>query len=284
MEPPGTPAGAVIQADRFSVRLNPDTVTTDVGAFEAALQRGSRAQSTTERIQALAEAAELYAGSLLPGFYEDWITGEQERLAGLYFEAINKLITHLEETGDISGALEYARQAIRRDPLREEMHHSLMRLLAAAGQPGAALRQYKELERLLDEQIGEEPSAPLRTLARQIERQSGLSGPLPVPLPARVSLRTALPPEHKPGQPLTLTFLLTDIEGSTRLWESAGDAFKTALEEHHRCCGPSLPATGGWRSRKRATRSWWLFPVFKALLPAPWLRSRPFSHSPGPRR
>jgi hypothetical protein len=30
MEPPGTPAGAVIRADRYSVGLNPAAVTTDV--------------------------------------------------------------------------------------------------------------------------------------------------------------------------------------------------------------------------------------------------------------
>ncbi len=244
MEPPGTPTGAVIQADRFSVRLNPDTVTTDVAAFQATLKRAAQAQSTTERLQALSAAANLYLGPLLPGFYEDWITGEQERLAGLYFEAINNLIAHLEEAGDLGGALEYARQAIRQDPVREEMHQSLMRLLAAAGQPGAALRQYKEIERLLDEQVGEEPSAALRTLARQIERQSGLSGPLPVPLP-RVFVQPATPPWLEPGQPRTMTFLLTDIEGSTRLWEREGDAFKTALEEHHRLLRGQFARHGG---------------------------------------
>ena len=32
----------------------------------------------------------------------------------------------------------------------------------------------------------------------------------------------------------TVTFLLTDIEGSTRLWETAPDAMKVALEQHDR--------------------------------------------------
>ena len=30
----------------------------------------------------------------------------------------------------------------------------------------------------------------------------------------------------------TLTFPLTDIEGSTRLWETAPDAMEAALEQH----------------------------------------------------
>lgn len=31
----------------------------------------------------------------------------------------------------------------------------------------------------------------------------------------------------------TVAFLLTDIEGSTALWEKTGDAFKEALASHH---------------------------------------------------
>jgi len=51
------------------------------------------------------------------------------------------------------------------DPLREEGHRDLMRLLAAAGQPGAALRQYQELERLLAVELGIRPDAESQTLA-----------------------------------------------------------------------------------------------------------------------
>src|SRR6516164_5150160 len=42
----------------------------------------------------------------------------------------------------------------------------------------------------------------------------------------------------EPGEmelpPGTVTFLLTDIEGSTRLWETAPEAMKVALEQHNR--------------------------------------------------
>src|SRR5438477_8473030 len=41
LEPPGVPGGTVIIADRFSVELNPDAVTTDVVAFEQALRRAA---------------------------------------------------------------------------------------------------------------------------------------------------------------------------------------------------------------------------------------------------
>jgi DNA-binding SARP family transcriptional activator len=59
LEPPGVPAGAVIQADRASVGLNPAAITTDVGEFEAALEAAARAGSTLEREQRLKQALEL---------------------------------------------------------------------------------------------------------------------------------------------------------------------------------------------------------------------------------
>src|ERR1051326_2014425 len=44
LETPGLPAGAVIITDRTSVQLNPAACTTDVMAFEAALQAANQAK------------------------------------------------------------------------------------------------------------------------------------------------------------------------------------------------------------------------------------------------
>jgi len=245
-EPPGIPAHSVIRADRFSVGLNPAAVTTDVLQFEAALKGAAQAESPTARRQHLTRAVDLYQGRLLPGFYEEWIPGEQERLGGLFFEAVSQLIPHLEAIGDLSAALQYACKAVSVDPLREEAHQHLMRLLSASGQPGAALRQYKELERLLEEELGVEPSASLRALARQIEEESGLSA-LALRPPAVRPRQIAVPtPVAVPsGMPVTVNFLLTDIEGSTRLWEQAGDAFQEALARHHQLMREAFSRHGG---------------------------------------
>ena len=59
LEPPGTPAGAVLVADRTFVRLTPAAVTTDTTEFELALQAAAAAGSAQERGQALARAVEL---------------------------------------------------------------------------------------------------------------------------------------------------------------------------------------------------------------------------------
>ena len=43
----------------------------------------------------------------------------------------------------------------------------------------------------------------------------------------------------------TVTFLLTDIEGSTRLWETVPDAMEVALERHNRLLGEVIEEHGG---------------------------------------
>src|SRR5437870_1892144 len=73
LEPPAVASGAVIRADRASVRLNPETIRTDVAEFEAALEAAKRSTTPQERADCLTRAAELYRGELLPGWYEDWL-------------------------------------------------------------------------------------------------------------------------------------------------------------------------------------------------------------------
>ncbi len=168
LEPPGVPAGTVIQADQISVQLNPAAITTGVADFEAARRAAAQAGSAAERVQALTRAAELYRGPLLPGHYEEWALSEQQRLAEASLQVLRELAADLERLGDLPRALETARAAVSADPLREESHRELMRLCAAAGEPEAALRQYRELERILAGELGSSPAPATRLISQQI--------------------------------------------------------------------------------------------------------------------
>ena len=248
LEPPGVPNGTVLQADRFSIRLNPDAVTSDVADLEAALQAASDAGGERERTQGLARAVELYQGPLLPGYYQEWVIPEQERLAELYFQAVGQLVAALEAAGELEAALDYGRRAVAADPLREEARRDLIRLLAAAGQPEAAQRQYEEWERVLKEELGATPPPAARQL---MERLLGAKGqevaarrepPAPVPAPPLRGRRA------KPTG--TVTFLLTDIEGSTRLAQQAREPFQRALEAHHRLLRQVFRRHGGHEAKE----------------------------------
>jgi class 3 adenylate cyclase len=254
LEPPGTPQGSVIRADRHSVGLNLDMVTTDVREFERLLDEAA-AGSKWERAQSIEDALAIYGGPLLPGHYESWITPEQERLSGLFLDAVGELITLREGSGDLAGAVSIARRAVAVDPLREEGQEHLIRLLAASGKGGAALRQYKEFERLLEEELGDEPPASLRRLAHRIEKEMGSLGEVPAALPApapqapRKARPSAAPSATvlpvSPNRSVTVNFLFTDIAESTRQWEKSGAEFSTALEMHHRLLRDIFVRYGG---------------------------------------
>ena len=44
----------------------------------------------------------------------------------------------------------------------------------------------------------------------------------------------------------TVTFLFTDIEGSTRLWETDADAMRVALADHDAVLHEAIESRGGW--------------------------------------
>lgn len=224
LEPPGVPAGSVLLADHLSVELNPASVLTDVAAFEAMLRQAAQATNPEQRATLLMQAADLYDGAFLPGYYDEWITTEQERLALRFQEAVHQLVALRERDGaggdSLSAVTGYARRALEADPLREEAHQDLIRLLLALGQPSAALRQWRDMERILDEEVGEQPGRASRHLLRQIEENTasdadGVPALFP-PAPNRPVAMTARTLALPTG---TVTFLLTDIEGSTALWE-----------------------------------------------------------------
>src|SRR5687767_1070357 len=48
-----------------------------------------------------------------------------------------------------------------------------------------------------------------------------------------------------PSLPPTFTFLFTDIEGSTRLWEEAPDAMRSALAHHDDLLRAAIESYGG---------------------------------------
>ncbi len=73
LEVPGGSGLAVIVADRSSVRVNPDALACDVAEFEAAFRQRRHD-----------DARALYAGELMPGFYDEWVQDERRRLAALH--------------------------------------------------------------------------------------------------------------------------------------------------------------------------------------------------------
>lgn len=187
--------GDLLQTDRVHLSLASDNLDTDVIQFRASLRREQEAGTPEERKKHLRTAIALYHGPLLADWYEDWITPERERLTEAYGGALRRLATLLMDGGTVEEALEMARRAVEAEPIREESHRCLIDLYRRAGQSDAALRQYRELERTLRDELGVAPSretqglmARMRTeqeaSTRAATRQQESLPPTPLTLPA----------------------------------------------------------------------------------------------------
>ena len=102
---------------------------------------------------------------LLPGWYDDFVLLERERLAQLRLHFLDALATTLTEQGRHTEALDVALRLVGADPLRERSQRALIGVFRAEGSFGQAARQYEQYRVLLRETFGCDPSAELRDCA-----------------------------------------------------------------------------------------------------------------------
>src|SRR6266542_6165470 len=139
--------------------------TLDVAAIERALAQAHAAEQRgdlpTQRA-GLAQAVELYQGDLLPGWYDDWVLLERERLHQVFLAALERLVVLLEQSGEYAAAIGYAQRLLRHEPLHEAAYQHLMRLHAASGDRASAVRVYRTCATVLERELGVEPSPATR--------------------------------------------------------------------------------------------------------------------------
>ncbi len=108
------------------------------------------------------------SSELLPGWYEDWVVLERERLDQLRVHALEQLSARALDAGQFVDALKAANAALHLDPFRESTHRSLIAVHLAENNPVAAVRQYRSYCRLLATEFGD---------ARPTERMERLVAP-----------------------------------------------------------------------------------------------------------
>ncbi len=155
--------GETLLADHQAIRFHPDLdAWLDVEAFEEALRSGVSERGSDPH--QLAIAARLYEGDLLSGFlvkgsttFEEWLLSEQERLREGAVTALRTLVEAYLARGEYRVGIQFALRLVAVDPLSEEAHRYLIRLYALSGRRSRAVRQYEELCKILEEELGVEP-------------------------------------------------------------------------------------------------------------------------------
>jgi predicted ATPase/DNA-binding SARP family transcriptional activator len=189
-----------LQITRQTIQFNPDSdywLDTDafthlVDAVHAHPHRRLGACETC--VQQLTQAADLYRGDLLSGFYLDslpfreWLTMEREHFHRQAIETLYHLADCHNQRREYRQAQHYARRQLELEPWREEAHRQLMVALALSGERSVALAQYESCHHTLTEELGVEPGAETMALYQRIRDGSLRAGATrPHNLPAQLT-------------------------------------------------------------------------------------------------
>jgi predicted ATPase/DNA-binding SARP family transcriptional activator/Tfp pilus assembly protein PilF len=166
---------------RQSVMINPDCdIWLDTTALEQEIDAAEEKWERTSGLSRtgfsrLEEALSLYHGDFLAGFhlrdstgFEDWKLVEQERIRGRVVDAMTHVVDDALEHNFLSIGIAQAKRLLQLDPLLEETHRQLMKLLARSGQRSAALAQYEACRKILEEELDVEPDDETVDLYEQI--------------------------------------------------------------------------------------------------------------------
>ena len=163
------PFSPYLTITRESLSVNPSaSLWVDVAEFEAVA-------SDRTNIPRLQAAVSLYQGDFLEGFnsddlplFHEWVLSQQSILRETLLDILWVLIAHFTRQQDYPAAINYLHILLKFESWHEEAHQSLIRLLALSGQRSAAIKQFEICQRILENELGVEPSEETFLLYKQV--------------------------------------------------------------------------------------------------------------------
>ncbi len=236
LKQPRPDAVPYILSDDITITFNTDAkYWLDASALERA---SGKDKSGSDLINALS----LYRDELLPGFYDEWVESERERLRGVFEQKVVLLLERLLAGGWWAEVREWAERWIALERTPEAAFRALMLFYSQTGEMAKVVEVYERLVEALHE-LDIEPSEQTRTHFERLKsgepmlkQESALplktlatfSTQRPVKFETRLEKSATLEPPTG-----TVTFLFTDIEGSTILWEKHPDTMEIAIARHN---------------------------------------------------
>jgi DNA-binding SARP family transcriptional activator/WD40 repeat protein len=223
--------GDVLVHDRGGYRLDIDPAAIDAVRFVTTLADARRdiatdPGETAARLRgALGDWRGLAYADLvgIPG-----LEAEARRLEELRLEAVELRIDAELASGHHAELIAELDALAEAHPTRERFRAQHMLALYRSGRQAEALRAFRRTEQYLADELGVEPSEELRELELKVlQHDASLLG--------------------GSGRAVTqrLAFLVTDIEGSTLLWDRFPQAMASALAAHDRLLAEAIEGAGG---------------------------------------
>ena len=169
-----------VTSNRRDVQTNPEYIAADFMRFQALLAATEQHKHAGRHLcgdclPKLAQAAALYSGSFLAGFYLDdapafaeWLFVLRERLHMQVMAVLTDLALGEEINGRLPQAIHYSQRQIELDPLHEVAYRRQMRLQVQVGQRSAALTTYQKCRETLLAELGVDPEPETEQIYQQI--------------------------------------------------------------------------------------------------------------------
>jgi DNA-binding SARP family transcriptional activator len=135
----------------------------DVQRFNEHFDKGN-VRSEPRDISEYYEVVKLYRSEFLHNFDMIWISERRDQLRDRYAEALINIGRLHQETMDYEKAVHYYLRALREQPLREDIHRSLMTIFHQEKQYALAVQQFRTLEDILQRKLRIKPSQATITL------------------------------------------------------------------------------------------------------------------------
>ncbi|MGD8731687.1 MAG: BTAD domain-containing putative transcriptional regulator, partial [Anaerolineales bacterium] len=115
-------------------------------------------------LEEIGSILKLYHGELLPGFYDEWVSSERERLQASFHQKIDRFVDELtlEQRWDL--VREWAETWIRLAPVPEAAFRALMSAYAASGDQAMLMSTYERCQKTLEDELGVEISSATMSL------------------------------------------------------------------------------------------------------------------------
>jgi len=153
--------GHVVECRGPHLRLAPDV---DVDLHRAVHLAHAQINGSTTTSEVSTQLRLLLTGDLLPGWFDEWIAVERERLRQLRLHALEALCERLTGLGRFGEAIDVGLAAVAAEPLRESAHRALISAHLREGNTVEAARQYNAYRQLLWAALSVRPSPQLEAM------------------------------------------------------------------------------------------------------------------------
>jgi predicted ATPase/DNA-binding SARP family transcriptional activator len=158
-----TDGKSYFRIDDLSIALDP------VGEYDLDVKRLENRSIESSSVEDLIEALSIYRGDLLPGFYDEWVEVERERLSALFEAKLSRLVEILQTQERWPEVLDWGNRWIALGGWPEPAYRALMNAYANHGDLSKAAVIYERLTNGLQKDLGISPSNPTQELYHRLK-------------------------------------------------------------------------------------------------------------------